>query len=468
MINPILHNFNILNQQKNFNNQNENSNTNKISKYNLNEKPDKEKTLLDFINDSKSGIPMKIAETEKINNIQPSAYSKGKSKKSSITLSCSNLSEMMANNLERETYKFLKPKVIIEADGSMRIEKPNYSEIAQKIQDENFKKNFPYIVHNNEKQKITSSSFRKSSHSDKWTEQETQLFYEALKLFGCNFSYLEIILKPRTRDQIKKKFTREEKYNKEKIEVSLQHNKNVELVSHHGKETEKIKLVKFANILKNFKEEKIKEEKNNNKKSRHAKFNQDSDVTLSNYDNADLYEFSNGDNKRTSSRINSNVNMKENDSAIKDKTKNNKNENSIKNVDNLYSKILLDENLNGKNIMHNENFKKLMSELEEKSQSENESDADSIEREREKYKNLNMNKRNSNRTNQNNIINNLIEEKDLIKNNSNVSTSHKRKESLNKKVEEIIENNKEMKAIIDANKNADSTQQVFDFLANFK
>ncbi len=182
---------------------------------------------------------MKVTETEKINNIQASAYSKEKSKKSSMTLSCSNLSEMMVNNLERETYKFLKPKVIIEADGSMRIEKPNYSEIAQKIQDENFKKNFPYIVHNNEKNKVTSASFRKSSHSDKWSEQETQLFYEALMLFGCNFSYLEIILKPRTRDQIKKKFSREEKYNQEKIEEALLRNKNSDIASNKGKAVSK-------------------------------------------------------------------------------------------------------------------------------------------------------------------------------------------------------------------------------------
>ena len=134
---------------------------------------------------------MKIVENEKINNLNLiSTVSKEKSKKSSVTLSCSNLSEMMANNLERETYKFLKPKVIIESDGSIRIEKPNYSEIAQKIQDENFKKNFPYIVYNNEKIKITSASFRKPSHSDKWSEKETELFYQALEIFGCNFSYL--------------------------------------------------------------------------------------------------------------------------------------------------------------------------------------------------------------------------------------------------------------------------------------
>lgn len=436
-------------------------------KQNQAEKPDNEKTLLDFINDSKSGIPMKVAEAEKINNIQASGYSKDKSKKSSMTLSCSNLSEMMVNNLERETYKFLKPKVIIEADGTMRIEKPNYSEIAQKIQDENFKKNFPYIVHNNEKHKVTSSSFRKSSHSDKWSEHETQLFYEALTLFGCNFSYLEIILKPRTRDQIKKKFTREEKYNKEKIEEALLRNKNSDMACHKTKESEKLKLFKFASILKNFKEEKKKEERNNNKKSKYSKYNQDSEVTLSNYDNAEIYDFYNKD-KRTSSRINSNVNLKENESGSKTKEKNEKKDNVLKNVDNTYSKILFDENSIGKNSMSHENFKKLMSELEEKSQSENESDEDSIEREKEKYKNFTANTRSSYKNQENNIKNNIVEEKDSLNNKAINTSTQNRKEAFHKKVEDIIESNKEMKAIIEANKGVDTTQQVFDFLANFK
>ncbi len=217
---------------------------------------------------------MKVSEKEKINNIPISGYSKEKSKKSSMTLSCSNLSEMMANNLERETYKFLKPKVIIEPDGSVRIEKPNYFEVAQKIQDDNFKKNFPYIVHKNEKNKITSSSFRRNSHSDKWSEKETELFYNALSLFGCNFTYLEIILKPRTRDQIKKKFSREEKYNKEKIEMTLLNSKykvnsdmnlkslnNENIKNNNNNNNDKTFLIKFANILKNFKEEKKKKKK---------------------------------------------------------------------------------------------------------------------------------------------------------------------------------------------------------------
>jgi len=440
---------------------------------------------------------MKLSDSERINNIQISANSKEKSKKSSVTLSCSNLSEMMVNNFERETYKFLKPKVIIEADGSMRIEKPNYSEIAQKIQDENFKKNFPYIVHHNEKMKITSSSFRKTSHSDKWSEKETELFYQALSLFGCNFSYLEIVLKPRTREQIKKKFSREEKYNNDKIEEALLKNtnrasnisnnsnilidKNNNISYNHNNlveasenlTEEKSKLLKFANILKNYKNEKKKEEKIKGNRSKFSKYNHESEVTLSNYENEEIYDFyNNREGKGISNKINNNLlNEGVNDSKIKGKSKSNTGTAAVKNIDNLYSKILNYEEKNHKKLNIQEDLNKLLKELDEKSNSDFESDEDSIEREKEKYKNLTASSRIKQRYSINSTQHDSEQKTILEENNSKKfisSAVNQRKESLNKKMESIIENNKEVKALIEANKEINSTQQVFDFLANFK
>lgn len=408
------------------------------------DKPDKEKTLLDFINDNKSGKQMKIGDKEKINNIQISRASKARSRKSSITLSCSNLSDLMVNNLERETYRFLKPKVIVESDGSIRIQKPNYSEIAQKIQDDNFKKNFPYAVHHNEKNKITSSSFRKLSHSDKWTEKETELFYHALELFGCNFSYLEIVLNPRTRDQIKKKFTREEKYNKEKIENSLKADKAL------NETDDKSNLIKFASILKKVIDDKKKTSMDKKRKLKYSKYANDSDITLSNYDNAEIYDFY---NNKAESKIKHN----ETDIADNQKAKDGKK----KNYESEYSKILIKDHGIEKNQFSKEKFNLLLNELEEHSNSSYESDDDSIQREKEKIKQY--------KTGYSTIDNNKFFEDNNPQNETIFEEAEKKiqkdisKEKI--KEEKHLKNNTFKD---DKPDKVEMTQQPFDFLNNFK
>ena len=394
---------------------------------------------------------MKIVENEKINNLNLiSTVSKEKSKKSSVTLSCSNLSEMMANNLERETYKFLKPKVIIESDGSIRIEKPNYSEIAQKIQDENFKKNFPYIVYNNEKIKITSASFRKPSHSDKWSEKETELFYQALEIFGCNFSYLEIILNPRTREQIKKKFSREEKSNKEKIEYALKNNN-------------KGNLMKFAQIFKNYKENVKKNSKVSKIKGKYSKLIAESEVTLSNYDNVELCD---DENEKEKIKKNNHISKKGDNKTLK-------------NIDNEFSQILKERNNEEDNDFSVDKLNLILTELEQTSEVSCESDEDSIERTKEKFKNIKMNndkiKQNEISKKENSKISNIILEKKEKE--TNDLTNIKKNEIINEDNKDLdIKGLTICDKSIKLNKNQQNNIPIleekkinnFDFLSNFK
>ena len=67
----------------------------------------------------------------------------------------------------------------------------------------------PISITESDSKKISTMSFKKINHSNKWTEEETRLFYEAIKLFGVNFCFLEIILKPRKRREIKNKYMKE-------------------------------------------------------------------------------------------------------------------------------------------------------------------------------------------------------------------------------------------------------------------
>ena len=126
-----------------------------------------------------------------------------------------------------------------------------------------------------EVKKITSLSFKKLNHTKKWSEDDTKLFYKGLEIFGLDFSFLEIILKPRTRNKIKKKYHKEIKINKSQIEKCLNSKKNIskmiEILNNYKNEInekddlkgknisiEKKNISKMIEILNNYKNE-IKE-----------------------------------------------------------------------------------------------------------------------------------------------------------------------------------------------------------------
>lgn len=68
-------------------------------------------------------------------------------------------------------------------------------------------------------------SFRRkpSGSPARWSEEDTQKFYHGLTLFGTDFSIMESILFSghRDRSEIHKKFKREERLNKKKIDIAL-------------------------------------------------------------------------------------------------------------------------------------------------------------------------------------------------------------------------------------------------------
>jgi hypothetical protein len=67
-----------------------------------------------------------------------------------------------------------------------------------------------------------SMSFRKPSQKTKiWTNQETLKFYDCLSVFGTDFSLIALCFSNRTRQQIKKKFTKESRINSTKVDNAL-------------------------------------------------------------------------------------------------------------------------------------------------------------------------------------------------------------------------------------------------------
>lgn len=68
---------------------------------------------------------------------------------------------------------------------------------------------------------VTSFTYSKRSHTDRWTAEEVEQFYEALSMLGTDFSLIAQIFPYRTRKQIKLKFNLEEKKYPEIIAAAL-------------------------------------------------------------------------------------------------------------------------------------------------------------------------------------------------------------------------------------------------------
>lgn len=186
-----------------------------------------ERTLLEVIKDSKSGIPMSKSKNDSdyLQNKRKSSVTENyMSRKNSVM---SNERQIMTRrksevNPDKNYDKYFRPQLIWDPIANkMIIEKPKYSEATQKMTEE-INRNMETLGNlEPHKQHLTSLSFKKIKHTDKWTEEETNFFYKALECFGTDFSFLEILLKPRTRNQIKNKYKKEDRDNKELVETAL-------------------------------------------------------------------------------------------------------------------------------------------------------------------------------------------------------------------------------------------------------
>lgn len=69
--------------------------------------------------------------------------------------------------------------------------------------------------------RVTSSTYLKRRRGPKWSPEETEQFYDALRMFGTDFSTLCLLFPSRTRRQIKSKYSREDKIHPSRVEAAL-------------------------------------------------------------------------------------------------------------------------------------------------------------------------------------------------------------------------------------------------------
>ena len=299
----------------------------------------KTKTLFDLINETKEG---NLLPSNKIidNNNNNKMFLLNKKRKNSLltlkTLSNNKSQSSITNNLNspnEEFIKNIKPKVIM-INGKISIEKPDIGLINKQYNDNLNKSLFPLEEIEDNNKKISSLSFKKINHCNKWKEEETNIFYKAIEVFGLDFSFLEIVLFPRTRNEIKNKYLKEEKVNKDKLNESINAKKNV------SKMFEVLKIFqnkeKERDLNNCFNNENIINEYQNILLHKNIINHSEKEIkNLLNEYNNEFIDDSNFEN--INSNVNSNnVNNNNNNNNINEKSTNNK----IDNEDNFINNIL--------------------------------------------------------------------------------------------------------------------------------
>lgn len=94
---------------------------------------------------------------------------------------------------------------------------------------------------------ITSSTYSKRKHTDRWTSDELKQFYEALSTWGTDFTFIAQLFPYRTRKQIKSKFNLEEKKFPEIIEMALKRKLPADFEKYCSDSKNKIETLEYYN-----------------------------------------------------------------------------------------------------------------------------------------------------------------------------------------------------------------------------
>lgn len=122
--------------------------------------------------------------------------------------------------LEKEEEKSDRPKIRL-VDGKLVVDEDSLIQTAPKEQFE------PITVLRTRGGKLNQNSFRRVIHSPnrkKWTPTETRLFYKSIRIFGPNLSNMGILMRHRSRHQLRDKLRKEEKENPHLVDFAI-HNK---------------------------------------------------------------------------------------------------------------------------------------------------------------------------------------------------------------------------------------------------
>ncbi|CAG5129347.1 unnamed protein product, partial [Candidula unifasciata] len=126
---------------------------------------------------------------------------------------------------------------------------------------------------------LNTNSYRKYHRTKQWTERETEKFFMGLSMCGTDFSLLTNLLSNRTRRELKNKFYREERRNRELIDKALSNRQQYDLTPFQKMSVEDEKKVKKQATKRPKKEPSVdkKAEKPKQKRGRKKKIKESED-----------------------------------------------------------------------------------------------------------------------------------------------------------------------------------------------
>ncbi|EJW03119.1 hypothetical protein EDEG_02505 [Edhazardia aedis USNM 41457] len=135
-------------------------------------------------------------------------------KKKSQTTKNENTAETDETSLIQKEIDDSESDILEYKDGEFVVNQQKlYSQRKDKIKIEN-------IIEDDELL-LNAHTYLRKKKSKRWGKEETELFYEALKICSTDFSLMARIFENRDRTQLRKKYIKESKINKLKISNSL-------------------------------------------------------------------------------------------------------------------------------------------------------------------------------------------------------------------------------------------------------
>ncbi|KAG0362567.1 Transcription factor TFIIIB component B [Podila minutissima] len=86
-----------------------------------------------------------------------------------------------------------------------------------------------YVDESSTSKYVNSATFSNKFRSEKWSEDETELFYKAIAQWGTDFGIICKLFPSKTRIAIRNKFKREDRYNRSRVEAALSNKEPIDL-----------------------------------------------------------------------------------------------------------------------------------------------------------------------------------------------------------------------------------------------
>ena len=146
----------------------------------------------------------------------------------------------------RVSYKVVNGEIVAD-ETTLTIDRPGQAaadieaQLSGAVEEENdLTKRVNRLTHLNKRRRdpIESKLPTGKLKSDPWSEEETERFYEALKMFGTDFFIISKMFTPKTRKQIKLKFVREERLDPRRINDAVMGKSSKPMdLEHYARET---------------------------------------------------------------------------------------------------------------------------------------------------------------------------------------------------------------------------------------